>query len=253
MPTEPGPAASAPTVAIMQPYFFPYLGYFQLIGACDVFVLLDDAQFSKNGWTNRNRILLGGAPHWFTLPVAGAPLRSQIRERHYVAGDAPRRRLLGLLDAAYRAAPGYARWREQLGALVEHPDTNVAAYNGHLLRVLATALGLRARVVAASELGGAEGLRGEARVLDLCTRLGAGRYVNSPGGVGLYREAAFRERGIELRFLRPHPAPYRQFDAPFVPSLSIIDVLMFNAPAQVTERLGQHALDLPSTEAPCPG
>ena len=92
--------------AVMQPYLLPYIGYFQLIAAADVFVVYDDVQYMRGGWINRNRILLNGAPHWLTLPVAhSGEVRTQIRDTRYQLSQAALRKLSGQLDAAYRKAP----------------------------------------------------------------------------------------------------------------------------------------------------
>lgn len=229
-------------VALMQPYFFPYVGYYGLLAAADVFVAYDSVQFEKHGWVNRNRILHGGAPEWWTAPVASAPLASTIAQRRYHDWPRQRTRLLGHLRERYRRAPR----REEalnLGAVAMDPARDgVAEANLHGLRTMAATLGLRARIVSASEVPHDASLRGQDRVLAICTALGADTYVNAIGGTTLYDHAAFEARGIELRFLRPRPEPYAQGDAEFVPNLSILDALMFLPVDEVARRATQFDL-----------
>lgn len=229
-------------VALMQPYFFPYLGYYGLLAAADVFVAYDNVQFEKHGWVNRNRILRDGAPEWWTAPVAAAPLATTIAARRYHDWPRQRARLLDRLRQRYRRAPR----REDaidLGASAMDPDDDgVAGSNLHALRTVATALGLRARILCASEVPHDDTLRGQDRVLAICAALGADTYVNAIGGTALYDPDAFAARGIALRFLRPRPEPYAQGDQGFVPNLSILDALMFLPVDEVARRVAQFDL-----------
>jgi hypothetical protein len=230
-------------VSIMQPYFFPYLGYFQLLQASDAFVAYDTAQYSRGGWINRNRILGADGPAWFTLPVAHDDITLPIGQRHYAdpAGDA-RQRLWRKLDNQYRRAPRYRAAMDVLEPLLLNRETNVAAYNLHALRGLCAHLGIATRIEPASTLPPTTGLRGTDAVLALCRRLGAGTYLNSIGGTALYSREDFAREGLALRFLRSEAAPYPQFGGEPVASLSIIDVLMFNDPARIATMLGQYRL-----------
>lgn len=229
-------------VALMQPYFFPYLGYYGLLQAADVFVAYDSVQFEKHGWVNRNRILRGGAPEWWTAPVASAPLASTIAERRYHDWPRQRGRLLDQLRERYRRAPRRDEAID-LGAVAMDAGTDgVAEANLHGLRTVAATLGLRARILRASEVPHDAGLRGQDRVLAICAALGADTYVNAIGGTTLYDHAAFAARGIELRFLHPRPEPYAQAGNGFVPNLSILDALMFLPVDEVARRVAQFDL-----------
>jgi hypothetical protein len=229
-------------VAIMQPYFFPYLGYFQLIAASDAFLVLDDAKYAKHAWINRNRLLLDGAPHWFTLPVATASHLAPINARRFRSGRGDRERVLAQLENAYRRAPRFAETFALVEGILADAEDNVAAFNTRQLRTLAQVLGIATPILVASELPDPPAGAGQERVLALCERLGADRYVNSIGGVALYAADAFAARGIELRFLQSQAPAYAQLGAPFVPALSIIDVLMFNDVATVRGMLEQFTL-----------
>jgi hypothetical protein len=224
-------------VSIMQPYFFPYIGYFQLLRASDIFVLLDDVQYIKGGWINRNRILLGERPHWLTFPVEKAPLHDPINERSYQASEANRGAVLNSLDNAYRKAPRRGEVMDEMEAIMAFDDPNVAAFNRNLIEQLAKRLEIDIEITSSSDMETTPGLRGQERVIDICRRLGADTYVNSIGGTGLYQADAFAAEGIDLKFLKARPEPYPQLGGEFVPFLSIVDVMMFNAAGDTTRLL----------------
>ena len=194
-------------VSIMQPYLLPYVGYFQLIAASDVFVLYDDVQYMKGGWVNRNRILLRDAVAWLTVPVASAPLSSTIAERRYKLDGPTVDGLCRRLDDAYAGEPCFGEVARPVRELLTFADANVARFNANLLRRVAAMLGIDCRFVVSSELDKPAGLRGEARVIDLVRRLGATRYVNAIGGTALYDRDRFAAAGLELAFLRTSAPP----------------------------------------------
>ena len=223
-------------VAIMQPYFFPYIGYFQLMKAVDIFVFYDDAQYMKGGWVNRNRLLVDGKPHWFTVPIEKAAHVLPINKRTYAADEKVRARLLKSVKGIYARAPFF----EDTYRLVEDAfgiaSENVAEFNvGSLIRC-ADKIGIEAEFVASSSLG-ESAAGGQERVLDICRRIGATVYVNPIGGRSLYDGAAFANEGIQLEFLRPRLDPYVQFGNEFCPGLSIIDMAMFTGFEGIAERL----------------
>lgn len=236
-------------VSIMQPYLLPYVGYFQLIAASDVFVLYDDVQYMKGGWINRNRILLNDAPHWLTLPVERSEVATPIDRKRYQIDAAQRGKQRGLLDAAYRKAPGAAEVMPLLEAVLECADLNVARFNEHGIRAVCRTLGIGTEIVASSAMARDRTLGGQAAVIDIARRLGARRYLNAIGGTGLYEAGAFAEAGMELSFLRPRPAPYRQFGAPHVPNLSIADVLMFCQGPELAAMMGAYDVLAPAEAA----
>jgi len=225
--------------AIMQPYFFPYIGYFQLMHAVDVFIFHDDVQYIKSGWINRNRILVNDEPAWLTLPVENASYTSPIHHRHYQLDSKTIARMKRRLEASYARAPMFSRVFPFICDLLDYSESNVAMYNSNLLMLVARAMGIRCDFLCSSKIDSLSALRAEDKVTALCASVGASTYVNPIGGLSLYSASAFAERGIDLQFLRSKPTSYTQFSAPHVPYLSIIDVLMFNS----TDRLGD-MLDL---------
>lgn len=227
------------TLGIMQPYLFPYLGYFQLIKLVDEYVVYDDVQFIKGGWINRNNILLNGERKLLSVRLRGASPNKRINEIE-IADDFTR--FVQTLEMAYAGAPYQADVMALIERIVAHEDRNLARFAEHSLRCTAEHLGLDTVFTVSSDLRKDDALRGQEKVLAICRELSADRYVNAIGGRELYHQADFSREGVELRFLRPTPSPYVQFRNDFVAGLSIIDVLMFNAPERVDEMLDQYEL-----------
>lgn len=212
-------------VAIMQPYFFPYIGYFQLMNSVDLFVFHDDVQYVKQSWINRNRIRSSDAAIWLTLPVGKAEHQCNINDRHYMLGREIAK-VKQRLKAAYRNAPAYSQVAPFILDLLDFTDDNVAKFNANLLTQLAAILRIGCSFAFSSEIAKPDALKGEEKVIELCRRLGADHYINPIGGVDLYDHARFAEDNLDLKFLRTAVKPVELKDGPA--QLSIIDVLMFN-------------------------
>jgi WbqC-like protein family len=232
-------------VSIMQPYFFPYIGYFQLIYNCDHFVLLDDVQYIKRGWVNRNRILMNGEPLYITLPVLYAPRVLSINQRVYQLDKEIVKQLIKRIEGAYHNAPYFQVTMPLIRETMGFSDSNVAAFNANLICRIAQRLALETPITLSSRLEKDTTLRREERLIEICRVVGASEYVNPSGEVDLYSGASFATRGITLRFLKPSISPYRQFGAPHVPNLSVIDALMFNSPEQMRNLLQEFSLRTP--------
>lgn len=221
-------AAASPVVAVMQPYVFPYLGYLGLVAASDVFVFYDDVAYIPRGWINRNRILVDGAPHTFTVPVANASQNALLADVATHEFAAFRRRFVRQLECAYRKAPHYGATMALVHDVLDVESPTIAALAMRSVERISQALGVATRFVRSSERFAATRGAGRAERLIAITRaLGASRYVNSPGGAALYDAADFATRGVSLRFVRPRLARYAQRGVTeFVPGLSVIDALM---------------------------
>ncbi len=233
-------------LAIMQPYLFPYLGYFQLLTHVDRFVVYDDVQFMKGGWINRNSLLNQGKAQRFSLPLEGASPNRTIAEVQVSSGQLARwrKRFLKTLAQAYAKAPHRDAVIGIVDACLEDAaGRSVAATNTTCLLAVCEYLGLGTEVIESSAGYANDHLSGTDRVLDICAREQATTYVNAIGGVALYRPDIFTERGLELRFLRPAFPPYDQRQDTFVPGLSILDVLMWCSPgdARAQVHAGQMA------------
>ncbi len=219
-------------LAIMQPYFFPYLGYFLLAASVDRFVFLDDAQFIKQGWVNRNRWWVGGKPDYFTVPVTGVGERTPIDEVGVVTAGPWRRKLVMSLEQHYARAPQRPEAVALLREVADAEATGIAEMAKRSVRVTCARLGITPAFVDSSRGYGNGDLRGEARVLDICRREGATEYVNLPGGVSLYDPARFAAIGVGLRFVRPWKRAWTRGGLPEDASLSVLDALAFHpAPA----------------------
>lgn len=215
-------------LAIMQPYFFPYIGYFQLIAAVDTFIVYDNIKYTKKGWINRNRMLLNGKDAMFSLPVKRDSDSLDVCARE-LAADFNRDKLLNQFKDAYRRAPYFAQTFPLIEQIVRHDDSNLFRFLHHAIVKTCDHLGITTEIRISSGIAIDHSLKNQDKVLALCGAVGASTYVNAIGGVELYAREAFREKGIELKFIRPKPFEYAQFGNEFVPWLSIIDVMMFNS------------------------
>lgn len=225
----------------MQPYFLPYIGYWQLLAAVDRFVLYDNIQYTKKGWINRNRFLRNGTDAFFTVPVRKGAHLADVAERA-IADDFDPRTVLNPLAAAYRKAPFFDAAFPIVERVVAAAPRNLFEYLHHGLQVVADYLEIRTPIVVSSSVAIDHQLAGERKVLALCEASGATRYVNSIGGRELYSASTFAGHGIELKFLQSRPVTYRQYGQAFVPGLSIVDVLMFNSRDAVRGMLGAYDL-----------
>lgn len=223
----------------MQPYFFPYIGYFQLIGAVDLFIVYDNIQYTKKGWINRNRMLQNGKDVMFSLPLKSDSDHLDVRDR-FLANDFKREKLLNQLRGAYSRAPHFAEVFPMVERAVRHDDANLFRFL-HLALVGASVhLSLTTPILVSSSIEIDQGLRGQQRVVAMCQAVGATTYVNAIGGRSLYDRREFQSHGLDLKFVSSKPFEYRQFGDPFVPWLSIIDVLMFNPIEAVREKVSTH-------------
>lgn len=219
-------------VAIMQPYFLPYIGYFQLIGAVDVFVVYDNIKYTKKGWINRNRFLQNGTDVMFSLPLKKDSDFLDVVERE-LAEEFDRTKLLNQFSGAYRRAPYFEQTFLLLERVVRYEDSNLFRYIHHSLIETCGCLGIGTDIRISSEVNIDHALKGQDKVIAMCRALGADTYINAIGGVELYSREDFKASGIDLAFIKSRPFDYIQFGAPFVPWLSIVDVLMFNATEQI--------------------
>lgn len=214
-------------LAIMQPYFFPYIGYFQLIAAVDMLVVYDNIKYTKKGWINRNRMLQNGRDVMFSLPLKSDSDYLDVCERE-LAADFNRDKLLSQFMGAYRRAPYLAQTFPLIEEILNCEDTNLFTFLHHSIVKSCDHLGISTKIRISSSIAIDHKLKNQDKVLALCEAGGASTYINTSGGVELYSNERFRAKGIDLKFLRSKPFEYAQFGDAFVPWLSIIDVLMFN-------------------------
>lgn len=221
-------------LAIMQPYFLPYIGYFQLIAAVDKFVLYDNIKYTKKGWINRNRMLVNGSDAMFSLPLMKGSDSLYVVQRE-LAVDFDREKLLNKFKGAYNNAPYFSQTFPLLKRIIWHNNFNLFEYIRHSIVEICTHLDIMTHIYISSEIKIDPGLKGQDKVIAICEALGADMYTNAIGGIPLYHPPSFQQKGIALKFLRAKYFEYTQFGVPFVPWLSMVDVLMFNSHDKVKQ------------------
>lgn len=214
-------------LAIMQPYFFPYIGYFQLIAAVDQFIVYDNIKYTKKGWINRNRMLQNGRDSMFSLPLKSGSDYLDVCERE-LAADFNRDKFLNQLSGAYRRAPYFPQTFPLIEQVVQYEDMNLFRFLHHSIVKTCQYLGIKTEIKISSGIAIDPELKNQDKVLALCAAVGANVYVNAIGGMELYCRDAFQTKGVELKFIQSKPFEYAQFGNEFVPWLSIVDVMMFN-------------------------
>lgn len=231
------------TIAMMQPYLFPYLGYFQLIAAADVFVLGDDLQYIRSGWVNRNRILCNGEAKLITFPLKRDRYDLPINQRQLSETfDDEIDRLLITLRRCYTRAPYFNQAMPLLERLMRFPARNLSIFTEHSIREICAYLHIDTPIMRGSDMDIETPTDKQDRVLKIVKTFAGGRYINPIGGVELYHSEYFARRGVELSFFKMDPIEYWQLKDAFVGNLSIIDVLMFNCVDHVQELLQCYSL-----------
>lgn len=225
-------------LAIMQPYLFPYIGYFQLMNAVDEFVLYDNIEFTKKGWINRNRILVNGKAEYFTLPLKKGSDYLNIDQRKIAdTFSAEKIKLLRRMSEAYRKAPYFETVFPGIQNLINSGEENLFRFTQRSIEVVCKYLDITTKIIISSTLPIDHGLKAQDKVLAICKALNATRYINPIGGLELYNKDEFKNEGIDLQFLQTGNISYDQFESAFVPALSIIDVMMFNSKEKIKEYL----------------
>ena len=227
---------------IMQPYFIPYIGYWQLMNAVDQYVIYDDVNFIKGGWINRNRILIGGQPKYFNISMLGASPNKKINEIGVNHDPKLRDKDLRMLEGSYRKAPFYGKAMPLMEQILASDAENLADYIAESFGVINAYLGITTKLIKSSSLSKDCSLKGQDKVIAICKLLGTDEYYNAIGGQELYSFEEFRKNGMKLCFLRTDEIRYEQFGGEFQPNLSILDVMMFNSAEQVRQMLDRYTL-----------
>jgi len=230
-------------LAVMQPYLFPYLGYFQLINAVDKMVIYDNIEYTRKGWIHRNRILLDGKDKFFTIPVKKDSDFLNVRER-YLADNSEIniRKILAQISNSYRKAPFFKEIYPVLERLFLSGKKNLFDYVFNTISEICTLLDIKTELIISSELNMDHDLKAEQKVLEINRILNSDIYINPIGGTELYDKENFKNKGVELLFIKSKPIRYVQFGNEFTESLSIIDVLMFNDLNKVKSLLNEFEL-----------
>lgn len=232
-------------LAIMQPYFFPYIGYFQLVAAVNKFVIYDDVNFIKGGWINRNNVLINKKSNLFTVPLNKASSNTLINETkiNLKFYNIWKVKFLRSLEQSYKKSPYFAEVYNLIENVLEINENDlISELAVNSIKNVSDYLQLDTEICKTSGNYNNKTKSGQERVLDICGIEKASQYINPIGGIELYSKNTFKENGIVLNFIKSKPIIYSQFDNDFSPWLSIIDVLMFNSISQVNKMVKQYEL-----------
>lgn len=232
-------------ISIMQPYLFPYIGYYQMINCSDYFVIADDVQYIKRGWINRNRILLNGEPSMITLPLKKGSSFLNINERSFTNQSVSKSRstFLNKIYNAYHKAPEFTDSYKLIESIMNFENNNVAEFLHNSIKEICLYLDINTEILLESSFNLSPKLKYQDSVIYVCKKLNADRYINSIGGMDLYSTQKFKENDISLKFIKTKESlEYKQFYNKFVSNLSIIDVLMFNPRIEIKKMLNDYDL-----------
>jgi hypothetical protein len=229
-------------VAIMQPYFFPYIGYFQLINSVEEFVIYDNIEFTKKGWINRNRILVNETDAMISLPVKKDSDYLHVKDRFLAdTWELERKKMLNRIIESYRKAPHFKDCHELIEKCINYEERNLFKFILHSVQTLVQYLDIDTKLVISSSVPIDHQLKSADKVIAICKERGAEIYINPIGGQEIYDKEHFKKNNIELQFHRSNQINYTQFNNEFIPWLSIVDVLMFNNKAKVQLYLNNHS------------
>lgn len=226
----------------MQPYFLPYIGYFQLINAVDTFVFFDDVNFINKGWINRNNLLIDGKSKLFTIPLKDTSQNKKINEI-YIADDQKWQiKLIKTIFHNYSKAPFFEDVFPIIERIIKCDSNKISDFNLNAIIGVIDYMEISTNIVTTSSIYNNNHLKSQDRIIDICKREGADIYINPIGGGDLYNKDDFDLNRIQLRFIKPKNIIYKQFNNEFVPWLSIFDILMFNDKEQTCDYLNQYTL-----------
>lgn len=227
-------------IAIMQPYFLPYIGYWQLIKSVDEFVVYDNIKYTKKGWINRNRFLQNGKDELFSISLRSGEDSLSVVER-FISDEFQRKKLVSQLEGAYRKAPHFSENFPIFKQIIDNPEDNLFLYILNSIYVICDYLGIKTKITISSSLDiDHKNLKSQDKVLAICKELKANKYINAIGGTELYDKFVFKDNDIDLHFLKCKEIKYTQFTNDFVPWLSILDVAMFNSKDRIREMLNAY-------------
>ncbi len=231
-------------IAIMQPYFFPYIGYFQLINAVDKFVIYDDVQFTKKGWFNRNRLLFNGKIEYFTINISKDSDYLNVRDRkislNFFEKDAIK--ILRKIEQNYKKSPFIDDVLPLLKDVFSNKEENLFNFIFYSLQQVLNYLKINTEIIISSTLPLNHELKNKHRIFDIYTYLKGTEYINPIGGKALYDKVDFKKNGVDLSFIETIPIEYKQFSNEFYPFLSIIDVMMFNSVGEIKGMLNEYKI-----------
>lgn len=226
-------------LAVMQPYLFPYIGYWQLINAVDYFVIYDDVNFIKKSFINRNSVLVNSESKLITLELLGASQNKQINEIE-VGNNSEK--VLKTIELNYKRAPYFESAFPVFNKVLRNNEKNLAKYIGFSLINISEYLGIKTKFLYSSNIKKNNDLTAHEKILEIAKILKASHYINPIGGKNIYDKDIFAKKNIDLSFLSPSFIEYKQFNDKFEPNLSIIDIMMFNNKKEIASSFLRYEL-----------
>ena len=227
-------------IGIMQPYFLPYIGYFQLINISEKFVVLDNVQYIRRGWINRNKYLLNNKDRYFTIPITKIPQHQNI-VKVKISKEYDRKKILKQFYHAYKKAPHFDKIYPLLDRIILYSDQNLFRYVLHSISEICEYLDIKTKFYLSSNIRIDHNLRSEKKIIALCKFFKSNLYINSSGGEKIYKKDDFKKFYINIKFLNSSEFRYKQFNNNyFIPNLSIVDVLMFNSKKTIKEKINNN-------------
>lgn len=231
-------------VAIMQPYFLPYVGYFHLIKSVDEFVIYDNIQYTKKGWINRNRILVNNNDKMLTLPLKKDSDYLDVKDRVLAdSWDKEKIKILNQIRGAYKKSPYYNEVFPIIDSIFKISNNNLFEFILESLYILTSYLKIDTKIITSSNIDIDHELKSKNKVVAICKQLNASTYINAIGGKKLYNVQDFKNQGLDLKFVKSPPLNYKQYNNEFIPYLSILDVLMFNKRQDIINYLNKYTLE----------
>lgn len=223
-------------LAIMQPYFMPYIGYFQLIHSVDEFIVYDNIQYTKKGWINRNRILSNNKDELITLTLKkSSDYENIVNKRLSDNWNNDKIKMLNKIKSSYQKAPYFKEIFELINVCLELNEKNLFNFINHSICMVSKYLKIDTPIIISSTINIDHSLKSQNKVIAMCKEKNASTYINAIGGIELYDKNFFNDNKIELKFIKSNPIVYKQFNSNFIPWLSIIDVMMFNSQERVSQ------------------
>lgn len=230
-------------VAIMQPYFFPYMGYFHLLNSVDEFVIYDNIQYTKKGWINRNRILVNGKDKLISLPLKKDSDYLNVIDRKLSDNwNVEKVKLLNLIKSSYKKSPQYSIIFPIIEKCIQFSDNNLFNFILNSLTQLNSFLEIDTKVTISSTINIDHTLKSKDKVIAICKNLNATTYINAIGGQELYNVKDFKNHELDLKFIKSSLLNYKQYKNEFIPWLSILDILFFNEKQDIIKHLNEYTL-----------
>lgn len=229
-------------LGIMQPYFLPYIGYWQLLNAVDKYIIYDDVNFIKGGWINRNRMLINGEAKLFNIQMQGSSANKLINEIEISSNYIWKRKFIKSIELNYNKAPFYKEGVSLLEEIINFNENNLSKFIENSIRKISEYLDIKTEIILSSDIKKNSNLKNQDKVIDICKVMKADEYYNAIGGMELYSFEDFYKNNIKLKFLKTHEIKYKQFNDKFIENLSILDLIMFNSKEELKEMLNRYDL-----------